>query len=76
MRKSLFLVFFFSFPNTFQVSNGILGYVWFLENSKENARERKYGGNVKKKEKNEENKIKIKPHMLFLLIASNKFYFF
>ena len=63
-----FIVLFFSFNN--------LGYVWFSENLRENARERKYKEKIEGKKKWRKIKNGLKVDKLFLFFTSNSFYLF
>ena len=58
----------------FDVRN--LGYVWFSENLRKNAKERKYRGIVKGKKKWMKIKNRVKDDKLFLIAISNLFYLF
>ena len=53
-----------------------LGYVWFSENLRENARERKYKGKIERKKKWRKIKNWLKVDTLFLFFTSNSFYLF
>ena len=66
----------FSFGYWMMAFFRILGYVWFPENLRENARERKYKGKIEGKKKWRKIKNGLKVDKLFLFFTSNSFYLF
>ena len=53
-----------------------LGYVWFLENLRENTRETKYKGKVERKKKSRKIKNKLKVDNFFFLLLQTHFIYF